>query len=51
LGYKTPEEFRLAMGYGDVESKERFPQPHNPDDDEEINLVPKRNRETPVMAG
>jgi putative transposase len=54
LGYKTPEEFRLAMGYGDVESKERFPHPHSPDDDEEeedINSKPKQNRETPVMAG
>jgi putative transposase len=51
LGYKTPEEFRLAMGYGDVESKQRFPHPHSPDDDDEINLVPKQNRETPVMAG
>jgi putative transposase len=31
LGYRTPEEFRYAMGHADVESKERFPHPHSPD--------------------
>jgi putative transposase len=31
LGYRTPEEFRKAMGYADVESKDRFPHPHSPD--------------------
>ena len=51
LGYKTPEEFRATMGYGDVESKERFPHLHSPDDDEGINSKPKQNRETLVMNG
>jgi len=31
LAYKTPEEFAASQGYGDVESKERFPHPHSPD--------------------
>jgi putative transposase len=30
LAYRTPEEFRDAMGYADVESKLRFPHPHSP---------------------
>jgi putative transposase len=54
LDYRTPEEFRagltLAMGYGDVESKERFPHPHSPDHDE-IYSSPNQTRETPVING
>ena len=30
LGYKTPREFAASLGYGDVESKERFPHLHSP---------------------
>ena len=29
LGYKTPREFAAETGYGDVESKTRFPHPHS----------------------
>jgi Integrase core domain len=39
LGYRTPEEFRSAMGYADVESKERFPHLHSPDGGELISLL------------
>jgi hypothetical protein len=31
LEYGTPREFSIAMGCGDVESKERFPHPTAPD--------------------
>ena len=31
LGYRTPEEFRYAMGHADVESTQPFPHPHSPD--------------------
>jgi putative transposase len=52
LDYRTPREFSIAMGYGDVESKERFPHPHSPDyDGGEIYSPSNLNRETPVMAG
>ena len=29
LAYRTPAEFRIALGRGDVESKERFPHSHS----------------------
>lgn len=52
LAYRTPAEFRIALGYGDVESKERFPHLHSPDyDGGEIYSPTNLNRETPVMAG
>jgi putative transposase len=51
LAYRTPAEFRSALGYGDVESKERFPHLHSPDYDGEIYSPTNLNRETPVMAG
>ena len=51
LAYRTPAEFRQTLGYGDVESKERFPHPHSPDYDGEIYSPINPNRETPVMAG
>jgi putative transposase len=53
LDYRTPREFSIAMGYGDVESKERFPHPHSPDYDDgcQIYSQPKQNRETPVISG
>jgi putative transposase len=51
LAYKTPAEFRHALGYGDVESKERFPHLHSPDYDGEIYSPTNLNREAPVMAG
>ena len=52
LAYRTPAEFRIALGYGDVESKERFPHSHSPDyDGGEIYSPTNLNRETPVMAG
>jgi hypothetical protein len=31
FAYRTPAEFRSALGYGDVESEQRFPHPHSPD--------------------
>jgi putative transposase len=49
LAYRTPAEFRHALGYGDVESKLRFPHPHSPDYDGRDILAPKL--ETLVMAG
>jgi putative transposase len=51
LAYRTPAEFRSALGYGDAESKERFPHLHSPDYDGEIYSPTNLNRETPVMAG
>jgi hypothetical protein len=30
LGYEKPREFAASQGYGDVESKERFPHPNIP---------------------
>lgn len=52
LAYRTPAEFRSALGYGDVESKQRFPHLHSPDyDGGEIYSPTNLNRETPVMAG
>ena len=51
LAYRTPAEFRSALGYGDVESKQRFPHLHSPDYDGEIYSPTNLNRETPVMAG
>jgi len=50
LDYRTPEDFRAALGYGDVESKDRFPHLHSPDYDCEI-YSPNHTRETPVIAG
>ena len=53
LEYRTPREFSIAMGYGNVESKERFPHSHSPDYDDgcQIYLQPNKNRETPVISG
>ena len=52
LDYRTPEEFRQQVGYADVESKVRFPHPHNLDHGDE-NKISKQNLnwETPVMNG
>jgi putative transposase len=53
LEYRTPREFSIAMGYGNMESKERFPHSHSPDYDDgcQIYLQPNKNRETPVISG
>jgi putative transposase len=53
LEYRTPREFSIAMGYGNVESKERFPHSHSPDYDDgcQIYLQPNKNRETPLISG
>ena len=51
LAYRTPAEFKRILGYGDVESKLRFPHPHSPDYDGEIYSPTTPNRETPAMAG
>jgi putative transposase len=52
LDYRTPAEFSIAMGYGDVESKERFPHLHSPDDGGgELYSPTTQNRETPAMNG
>ena len=52
LAYRTPAEFRIALGYGDVESKQRFPHPHSPDyDGDEIYSPTNLNRETPAING
>jgi hypothetical protein len=40
------------MGYGDVESQERYPHLHSPDYGyDELYSFEIQNRETPVMAG
>jgi putative transposase len=52
LAYRTPAEFRRTLGYGDVESKERFPHLHSPDyDGGEIYSPTNLNRETPTITG
>src|SRR3974377_2317300 len=53
LEYRSPREFSIAMGYGNVESKERFPHSHSPDYDDgcQIYLQPNQNRETPLISG
>ena len=52
LAYRTPAEFSRALGYGDVESKQRFPHPHSPDyDDGEIYSPTNLKRETPATNG
>gem|GEM_PF-6149635 len=51
LDYRTPEEFRAALGYGDVESRQHFPHPHSPDYDGETCSPPNQTRETPVING
>lgn len=51
LSYKTPQEFAASQGYGDVESKERFPHPHGPDHGCEVYSWPNQKRETPAIAG
>ena len=52
LGYRTPREFAASQGYGDVESKERFPHPHSPDYGYDgLYSLANENRETPVMTG
>ena len=56
LDYRTPAEFRATLnpgtGHGDVESKERFPHLHSPDDDCEM-MISKQNQtqKTPVISG
>ena len=50
--YRTPAEFRIALGYGDVESKQRFPRPNSPDyDGGEIYSPTNLNGETPAIIG
>jgi putative transposase len=52
LAYRTPAEFSSAVGYGDVENKQRFPHPHSPDyDGGEIYSPSNLNRETPAITG
>jgi putative transposase len=52
LAYRTPAEFSRALGYGDMESKQRFPHPHSPDyDGGEIYSPSNLNRETPATVG
>ena len=51
LAYRTPAEFRIALGYGDVQSKPRFPHPHSPDYDGGLYSPTNLNRETPATVG
>jgi putative transposase len=46
LGYLTPEEFRKAKGYANVESQQRFPHLHSPDGGYESNSRLNSNSET-----
>jgi putative transposase len=50
LDYRTPQEFRRALGYAEVESASRFPHPHSLGG-YEITSEPNLNRESPVMTG
>lgn len=50
LDYRTPREFRRALGYADVESASRFPHPHSLGGYETIS-EPNLNRESPVLTG
>ncbi len=50
LDYRTPQEFRRALGYANVESASRFPHLHSPGG-YEITSEPNLNRESPVMNG
>jgi len=50
LGYKTPREFAATQGYGDVESKERFPHLHSPDDDS-CGIYTRPQRKKPGNSG
>ena len=50
LGYRTPEEFRRATGYANVESQQRFPHSHSLGGDEQVS-EPNFNRESPVING
>ena len=45
LGYLTPEEFRRATGYANVESKQRFPHLHSLDGGYESNSRLNSNSE------
>ncbi len=50
LDYRTPQEFRQALGCADVGSASRFPYPHSLGGYETISQ-PNLNRESPVMTG
>lgn len=50
LDYRTPQEFRRALGYADVESASRFPHPHSLGGYETIAEL-HLNRESPVING
>ncbi len=50
LDYRTPQEFRRALGYAEVESASRFPLPHSLGG-YETTSEPNLNRESPVMTG
>jgi len=52
LNYRTPREFSIAMGCGDVENQDHLPHLHNPDyDGDEIYSPLNQNRETPGISG
>jgi putative transposase len=51
LAYRTPAEFGRIAGYGNVESKERFPHLHSLDGGCEIISELNQNRKTPVISG
>ena len=50
LDYRTPQEFRRALGYADMESAARFPHPHSLGGFDIISK-PNLNREAPVIDG
>ena len=50
LDYRSPSEFRRALGYADVESASRFPHPHSLGGYETISEL-NLNRESPSMNG
>jgi hypothetical protein len=50
LGYRTPAEFRQALGYAEVETASRFPLPHSLGGDETISTT-NLNQRIAVMNG
>ncbi len=50
LDYRTPQQFRQALGYADVESASRSPHPHSQGGNETLS-EPNLNRETSLMTG
>lgn len=51
LGYRTPEQFRQAIGYANMEGTKRLPHSHSLDGGYGTFPKPNLNPESPVMTG